>query len=98
MGQRVAGRLLRQVTVRFLDFSLSGCLVATDQPIESGTVGELRVDLGGRKYQDTVHVVRTATHHGSRHVYTLGGQFAWGTRPGAASVRGEVPSIVPTPK
>ncbi len=92
--RRVRGRLVRDVPVRLLDFSWSGCLVATNQPIDPGTVGKLRIDMGGKEYQDTVHVVRKTAHAGS---FTLGGQFRWGHRPSRASVRGEIPTIVTIP-
>lgn len=89
------GVLLRDVPVRLVDVSLSGCLLSTTHPIPSGAVGNLVVRMGTKQYQDTVHVVRTTQHQGVSHNVTLGSQFAWATRPGAASLRGEVPSIVP---
>ena len=38
-------RLLREMPVHLLDFSVSGCLVGTNHPIDEGTVGELRMTL-----------------------------------------------------
>ena len=68
-------------------------LVATSQPIDPGTTVKLRLDMGGKEYQDTVQVVRKTEHAGSSHAFTLGGQFAWGHRPSPASVRGELDPI-----
>ena len=93
----VRGQLVRDVPVSLLDFSWSGCLVATNQPIDPGTVGKLRLDMGGKEYRDTVHIVRKTEHAGSSHAFTLGGQFGWGHRPSRASVRGEIPTIVTIP-
>ena len=87
------GQLVRDIPVRLLDFSWSGCLVATSQPIDPGTTVKLRLDMGGKEYQDTVQVVRKTEHAGSSHAFTLGGQFAWGHRPSPASVRGELDPI-----
>lgn len=94
----VRGQLVRTVPVRLLDFSWSGCRVATNHPIDPGTTVKLLLDMGGGKeYQDTVRVVRKTEHAGSSHAFTLGGQFALGSRPSRASVRGEVPAIVTIP-
>jgi hypothetical protein len=90
------GRLVKDITVSLLDFSLSGCRVAVNHPIDPQTTGNLRISMGGKKYLDTVHVVRTTKHQGYNHTFTLGGTFAFGNRPGTASVRGEVPSTAPT--
>ena len=97
MRQRVRGRLVRDIPVRLLDFSLSGCLVATNHLIHSGTIGELQVTFHEHEYRDTMIVVRTIQHHGFSYAHTAGGQFAWGNRPGAASLRGSVPSILRSP-
>ena len=83
------GLLVRQRPVRLLDFSVEGCCLESRREIAPGTTWDLRVDLGGKAYSDTVHVVRCDKRQGPRLLH-LGGQFSWGTRPGAASVRGVV--------
>ncbi len=97
MRQRAKGRLIRDIPVRLLDFSLSGCLVATNHPMHAGTMGELQVSFDGRPYRDTVIVVRAIQHHGFPYTHTLGSQFTWANRPGTASLRGHVPAILSRP-
>ena len=94
--RHMKARLAREIPVRLLDFSLSGCLVATNRPLDEGTLGDLRVTLDGKEYRDTVHVVRTTERHGVRRAFVAGGHFAWGNRPGTISLRGTVPPI-PSP-
>ena len=88
-------RLLRDVPVCLLDFSLSGCCVATNHPLGDGTVGELRVILDGKEYRDTIEVLRTSQRHGVSPTFVAGGHFAWGNRPGTASIRDTVPALTP---
>ena len=90
IGQ-MRGRLVRLIPVGLLDFSLSGCLLATDHPLDAGTVGELEVVLDGTRYQDTVQVVRTAKRRSGSRTLTLGGRFSWGNRRNKVSVRANVP-------
>ena len=85
------GVLVREIPVRLLDVSLSGCLLGATREVEHGTPGELRIALDGEHYQDFIRVVRLREHHGSSFPCILGGRFAWGNRPGTASVRGAVP-------
>ncbi len=82
---------MRLIPVGLLDFSLSGCLLATDHPLDAGTVGELEVVLDGTRYQDTVQVVRTAKRRSGSRTLTLGGRFSWGNRRNKVSVRANVP-------
>lgn len=69
------GRLVRQIPIRLLDLSLSGCLLQTTQPIEAGTTGELQVDVQGTCYRGGLFVVRTAPRCGT-HASHLAGQFS----------------------
>ena len=82
IGQ-MRGRLVRLIPVGLLDFSLSGCLLATDHPLDAGTVGELEVVLDGTRYQDTVQVVRTAKRRSGSRTLTLGA----GSRVGIVGTR-----------
>ena len=90
--RHLEARLVRRVQVALVDFSLSGCRIATDHPIDSGAEGELWVELDGNSYQDTVRIVRSADHQGSSHRVIVGGEFAWANRRGTTSIRGSVPS------
>ena len=93
--RHMSARLAREIPVQLVDLSLSGCLVASDQPLDEGTIGELRVTLDGKLYQDTVQVRRTTRRHGTNRDHLAAAQFAWGNRSGTASIRGTVPLIIP---
>ena len=95
--RHMPARLAREIPVQLVDLSLSGCLIASSHPLDDGTVGELRVTLDGKLYQDTVQFRRAVRRHGTRLDYVAAGQFAWGNRPGTASVRGSLPLPVPRP-
>ena len=56
MREGIKGQLFREVPVRLVEFSLSGCLLSTTHPIEAGTVGTLVVRMDRKQYQDTIHV------------------------------------------
>ena len=85
-------KLVRDIPVRLLDVSLSGCRIAANHPIVPGTRGELRTEVDGKIYRDGVEVTRMMRHQGCTHTFTLACAIAFGNRPGTASVRGEVPS------
>ena len=91
------GKLLRDVPMSLLDLSLSGCRMATNHPIDAGTCGVLKVRIDGKVYHDTVDIVRMTRHQGFNHTFTLAGTIAFGSLPGTASLRGEVPSSLPKP-
>lgn len=74
-----------------LDVSLSGCAVATDQPLEEGTVVRLLTRFEGHEYQDTLCALRSVSRPGASSRYTVAGRFAWGNPLGATSVRGAIP-------
>ena len=97
MEQSRKGKLLRDVPMKLLDVSLSGCRLATNHPIDAGTCGVLRVRVDGKVYHDTIDIVRMIRHQGFNHTFTLAGTIAFGNLPGTASVRGEVPSTVLKP-
>ena len=80
--------LVRDIPIRVLDFSLSGCRVAVDHRLDEAVVGRLCVTLDGNKYQDTVQTVRALEHPGAGPSRTMGGRFAWATSPGTVSIRG----------
>ena len=85
------GVLVREIPVRLLDVSQSGCLLGATREVEHGTGGELRIMLDGKHYQDFIRVVRLREYHGASFPCILGGHFDWGHRSGTPSVRGTVP-------
>lgn len=91
------GRFYRDIPVRLVDLSLSGCQLKTAGQIPEGSIGELYVVMSGSRYCETVRVVRAVDQHGSSHTQLVGGQFAWHTHESDHAMRGRVRSIVPTP-
>ena len=87
-----SGVLVREVPVRVLDLSASGCLVAVDSGVPSGTAGELRLTMAGKAYAEAVRVLRSTGRPGSTPAVTVAGEFALGRRP---RTRVQIRSIVP---
>ena len=84
---RDRGLIVRRVPVRLLNLSLSGCLIETSRAVPRGATGQLVIQLEGVSYRDHVRIGRSARKPGSTHSFRLGGEFSWGSRPEAGSVR-----------
>ena len=65
----------REVPVRLVDISSSGCLLESGSRLEKGTTGSLRVVYEGQEYSDDVGFKRCRTGGGSRSVFFRGGGF-----------------------
>jgi hypothetical protein len=75
-----AGRLgvaTRDLSVRLLNCSPSGCLLETDGRLESGATGVLRLTIGGDEFSDDVEVVRCQAIQGAGALYQIGVRFLW---------------------
>ena len=62
----------REIGVRVIDMSATGCLVESRRPIEVGTIGTLRVRLGSEECHDDVEVVRCEAVGHSPTIYHVG--------------------------
>lgn len=82
----VVAVLGREVAVRLLNISGSGCLVESSSHVPEGTAASLTVAFGGRDYSDDVRITRCQEIPGSSR-YRLGAEFLWTTRPGPRSLR-----------
>ena len=71
------GRLVRQVPVRLMDASLSGCLVESDEALQVGAAGTLHVDLWGVPCRYPVRVTRVLERPDSTHTLRIAGKFTW---------------------
>ena len=71
------GVLGRDLEVRVLNCSPSGCLLETNAPIDVGTVGSLTLTVDGHELLDHVLVVRCQPKQGAGSVYHVGAQFLW---------------------
>jgi hypothetical protein len=77
----------RDVHVRLVDISGSGCLLESDCRLAEGTIGSLRVRFEGTNYEDDVRVIRCRRFEGSRSGFYLGAEFLWTRSPGERSLR-----------
>jgi hypothetical protein len=79
--------LTREIDVRVVNISLSGCLLEISKPLEVGTLATIRVTVCGEAYVDDVHVVRCQPVPGRGSAYQVGAQFLWTTHPTPQSLR-----------
>jgi PilZ domain len=80
------GVLRRELTVRLLNFSGSGCLLESERRVEPGTIGTLRLVVGEDEYSDDVRIVRCQPIEGGSS-YHVGAEFVWTTPPHPRSLR-----------
>jgi hypothetical protein len=77
----------REVSVRVVDISGSGCLLESGCRLENGTTGSLRVLVDGVEFADDIRVMRCRPSEGSSSLYFLGAEFLWTTSPHERSLR-----------
>jgi PilZ domain len=80
------GVLRRELQVRLLNFSGSGCLLESQRRVEPGTIGTLRLHLGEDEYSDDVRIVRCQPIEGGS-IYHVGAEFVWTAPPHPRSLR-----------
>jgi hypothetical protein len=86
------GTLTRELSVRLVNVSASGCLFETRRRIEVGTIATLQLRLGGAECSDEVEVVRCEAVKDAPGRYHIGARLRWTTRWGAGSIRHVVAS------
>ncbi len=79
--------LTKEMRVRVLNCSASGCLIESNGPVAAGTVAVLRIAFGGLEFDDTVQVVRCQPIEGAGSIYHVGAQFLPTTPPYAGTLR-----------
>jgi hypothetical protein len=85
-----AATLTRELPVRIINVSASGCLVESLRRMEVGTMGTLELRLGGQDFE----VVRCEAVQGAPNVYHVAVRLLW-TRPRkVGSIRHAVASLV----
>jgi PilZ domain-containing protein len=67
--------LVAQLPLLVLDVSHSGCLLETQQPVEAGRVGTLRLALNGGWYVEDIRVTRCQAVSGRGSTYHIGVEF-----------------------
>jgi hypothetical protein len=87
VADQALGVLSKELTIRLLNGSPSGCLVETNTRLEVGTIASLRVTLNGNEFIDDVRVVRCQQIEGAGSVFHVGAQFLWTATPSGRSLR-----------
>jgi PilZ domain len=77
----------KELRVRVLNCSPSGCLVETNSRLEIGTIASLRLSLQGDEFVDDVQVVRCQQIEGAGSLFHVGAQFLWTGTPDIHSLR-----------
>ena len=86
--------LTRELPVRVINVSASGCLVESLRRMEVGTMGTLQLRLGGQDCTDDFEVMRCDAVQGVPTVYHVGVRLLW-TRPRkVGSIRHAVASLI----
>jgi hypothetical protein len=85
----------RDVPVRLMNISGSGCLVHSEIRIPEGTTGTLRLTCQGLDYTDDVRVVRCQAPVAGDSWYRIGVQFLWNTHPGTRALRRVISGLPP---
>ena len=83
----VVAVLGRDVSVRLVDISNSGCLIQSETRLAEGTTGTLRLTFDGVDYVDDVRIVRCQAPTVGDSWFRLGAQFLWTTHPSERSLR-----------
>ena len=86
--------LVRSLPVRLVEVSRSGCRLECASRIESGTSGQLAVELAGLMRVDDIRVARCQQRMGAGPVYQLGAELLRTRRLGRRSVRMAVRRII----
>ena len=83
----LVGVLTRDVRVRLVNISASGCLVESSARLDEGTAGVLRVRVDGQAYADDVRIARVQQVQGAGSTWHVGAEFLWTRPPGTGSLR-----------
>jgi hypothetical protein len=86
--------LVRSVPVRLVEVSRSGCRLECSSRIESGTSGQLAVELAGLVRIDDIRVARCQQRMGAGSVYQLGAELLRTRRLGRRTVRMAIRKII----
>jgi hypothetical protein len=81
------GVLTRDIEVRLLNASGSGCLIESRHPLANGTTGSLRLRLDGTDYTDAVRITRCQAVQGAGAMFRIGVEFLWVSTPGERALR-----------
>lgn len=79
--------LTRELRIRIVNCSLSGCLLEANASLPVGTVAALTLRIGGHEFKDDVRVVRCQPIAGAGSLHHIGAELLWTAVPGRQSLR-----------
>jgi hypothetical protein len=79
--------LVRDVRVRVLNCSASGCLLETSARMDVGATASLHMTIDGEEFVDGVQVVRCQLVEGAGALYQVAVRFLWNTPPDRRALR-----------
>jgi hypothetical protein len=97
-GPSVIAVLGRDVVVRLLEISRSGCLLESSHAMPAGTIAALAIEIDGREYSDDVRVSRSQLLAGVGERYQVGVEFLWLRLPRARSLRSYAATLPSDPE
>jgi hypothetical protein len=77
----------REVRIRLLDISASGCLLESSNRLALGATGLLAVTFDGEEYTDNVRIIRCRDFEGAIGGFQIGAEFLWTDAPHQRSLR-----------
>ena len=81
------GLIARNASVTLANISTGGCLLESAFAVPAGTVGMLRVVIGGRVYSDPIRVTRCGVVPGAGERHHIGAEFLQLAVPDPQSLR-----------
>jgi c-di-GMP-binding flagellar brake protein YcgR len=91
----VVAVLRRDLPVRLLDISASGCLLQSETRLAEGTTGTLRLLFDAVEYVDDVRIMRCQAPNSGDSWFRLGAEFLWTSNPDERSLRRVVAGLQP---
>jgi hypothetical protein len=79
--------LTRELHIRIVNCSLSGCLLESNASLAVGTVAALTLRIGDHEFKDDVRVVRCQPIAGAGPLHHIGAELLWTALPGRQSLR-----------
>jgi len=93
-GHEAVATLVRLVPVRLVEVSRGGCRLECASRIESGTSGQLAVELAGLMRIDDVRIARCQQRAGAGATYQVGAELLRTRRLGRRTVRMAIRNII----
>ena len=93
-GREAVATLVRLVPVRLVEVSRGGCRLECASRIESGTSGQLAVELAGLMRIDDVRIARCQQRAGAGATYQVGAELLRTRRLGRRTVRMAIRNII----